>query len=93
MAYGGTAAAAYAAIAQATKASGAIVRVEPDNFLTIISKADRPLVVVASGGWLRKEYQYLSAYKGLIFFTKSKTPLSLPGGAEVVSARQIWIPG
>lgn len=95
MAYaaGGAAAARAAAIAQAIKASGAIVQVEPDDFLMILSKADRPLVVMATGGFMKTNYQYLTGYKGLIFFTKSPTELMLPGGAEVIASKKIWIPG
>jgi len=96
MAYGaggGAAAARAAAIAQAIKASGAIVQVEPDNFLMILTKMDRPLVVMATGGFVKTSYQYLTAYKGLIFFTKSPAQLLLPGGAEVIASKKIWIPG
>lgn len=95
MAYGagGAAAAARAAaIANAIKASGAIVSVDPDDFLSILSKADRPLVVMAEGGFIKTNYQYLTSYKGLIFFTKSSTPLSLPGDIELVTSDKIWIP-
>lgn len=95
MAYGaggGAAAARAAAIAQAIKASGAIVQVEPDNFLMILTKMDRPLVVMATGGFVKTSYQYLTAYKGLIFFTKSPAQLLLPGGAEVIASKKIWIP-
>ena len=91
MTYGAGGGAA-AAIAQAIKASGAIVRVEPDDFLSILGKTSRPLVVIAAGGVLRKNYRYLTAYKGLIFFTKAETPLLLPGDTELVAAKQIWIP-
>lgn len=89
---GGAAAARAAAIAQATKASGAIVSLEPDDFVKILTKTERPLVVMAMGGWIKPNYQYLTAYKGLIFFTKSKTELLLPGGIEIVSSKKIWIP-
>lgn len=92
MTYGAEGAAIYAAIAQAIKASGAIVRVEPQAFLTILSKAKDPLVVMARGGVFKASHQYLTGYKGLIFFTKSPTPLMLPGGAEVITSKQIWIP-
>jgi hypothetical protein len=95
MAYGaggGAAAARAAAIAQAIKASGAIVQVEPDDFLMILSKVDRPLVVMATGGFVKTNYQYLTAYKGLIFFTKSPAQLLLPGGVELIAAKKIWIP-
>ena len=31
--------------------------------------------------------------RGLIFFTKSPSPLHLGGDIEVISAKSIWIPG
>ena len=95
MAYGegGAAAARAAAIARAIKASGAIVSVEPDDFLSILSKTDRPLVVMAKGGFIKTNYQYLTAYKGLIFFTKSPEQLLLQSNTELVYANKIWIPG
>ena len=85
--------AAAAAVAQAIKASGAIVRVESADFLRILNLQQEPLVVQASGGFFSTSYQYLSSYKGLAFFTKSQFPLTLPSGAEVVQAQKIWIPG
>ena len=96
MAYGagGAAAAARAAaIAKAIKASGAIVQMESSDFLVILSKTSKPLVVLAEGGFLKTSYQYLTGYKGLIFFTKSPAPLQLPGDIELVMAKKIWIPG
>ena len=87
------AAAAAAAIAQATKACGVIVRVEPGDFLQILGQQDAPLVVHATGGFFSTNYQYLTSYKGLAFFSKSETPISLPRGTELVRAQKIWIPG
>ena len=85
--------AAAAAIALAVKASGTIVRVEPDEFGRILARQPSLLVVTAEGGFFSTKYQYLTSYKGLAFFTKSGVPLSLPDGTEVVAARKIWIPG
>jgi hypothetical protein len=95
MAYGagGAAAAHAAAVAQAIKASGAIVSVEPEVFIKLISRVEKPLVVVATGGTFKKNFQYLTAYKGLFFFTKAPSALMLPGGTEVITAEKIWIPG
>jgi hypothetical protein len=90
---GSSAAAAAAAIAQAIKASGAIVRVKPHWFELILSKVDEPLVVAAQGGFFSTNYQYLTAYKGLIFFTKAPAPLNLPRKVELMQAEKIWIPG
>jgi hypothetical protein len=96
MHYGGgavAAGAAAAAIAQATKASGAIVKMTPENFMKIINKMDDGLVVVAEGGIFKKNYQYLTSYKGLFFFTKSPEPLSISSRIETVLSSKIWIPG
>ena len=92
MAYSAGAAAA-AAIAQATKASGAIVNMEPQDFMTIVNRCEKPLVVMARGGTFDRGFRYLVNYRGLIFHTKSRTELMLPGKTELVLARSIWIPG
>jgi hypothetical protein len=78
--------------AQAIKASGAIVRVEPEDFLKILARTADPLVITAPGGFLSSGHEYLSSYKGLAFFTNSPEPLALPEGAEVIAAQRIWIP-
>ena len=89
----GAAAAAAAATIQAMKASGVIVRVEPDNFLAILQRQPGALVVSATGGFFSTNYQYLTSYKGLAFFAKAATPLDLPPGTEVIQAQAIWVPG
>lgn len=82
-----------AAIANAIKASGAIVKVEPSDFETIVNKTRQPLVVVVEGGLFTKNYQYLTSYKGLFFFCKSTRPVQLPSDVEVIRTKNIWIPG
>ena len=89
MAAGGAA----AAIAQAIKASGVVIRVAPYEFRKIIIRMPDPLVVIAQGGVFSTKYRYLTSYKGLAFFTKSDTPLDLPAVADVVTAERIWVPG
>jgi hypothetical protein len=81
------------AIANAVKASGAIVRIEPEDFQNIISRSENPLVIVASGGVFSRSYQYLTSYRGFILYTKTGTPVQLPGRAEVLQATKIWVPG
>ncbi len=88
----GTEAAIAAAIAQATKASGVIVRMDPDQFQQLLYPIPQPLVVVAWGGVFKKKYQYLVSYRGLAFFTATADQIHLPGGCEVVEANQIWVP-
>jgi hypothetical protein len=95
MGYAGGAAggaAAAAAVANAIKASGAIISVEPRDFLAIIGRNKNPLVVMTDKTFW-SGYKYLSSYKGLAFYTKSSEKLNLPGDVELVAAGKIWIPG
>lgn len=86
------AAAAAAAIANAVKASGAIVQLEPEEFLKILARAKDPVVVMAEGGFFKTKYGYLTSYKGLDFYCLSEEVLPLPSGAELITAGKIWIP-
>ena len=63
------------------------------EFSKLLTRVKDPLIVTAEGGFFGKTYSYLMSYKGLPFFTKSDAPLALPGGAELVKAGRIWIPG
>ena len=89
---GGAAAAAAAAAANAIKASGAIVQLDPDDFERILWKVDDPLVVTAESKFLSTTYKYLFGHRGLIFYTKTKEPLRLGGKVEVIRAKKIWVP-
>jgi hypothetical protein len=84
--------AAQAAIANAIKASGVVVRVEAGDFMTILKRIDEPLVVAGTGGVFKKHFQYLTSYKGLAFFTTSPSQLLFPSRVEMVQAKKISIP-
>jgi hypothetical protein len=90
---GAEAAAIAAMIANAVKASGTVVRIEPEEFLKILKKVDAPLVIYAEGGMISTNYQYMVSYKGFAFYCKADEPIELPKKAEVVVADKIWIPG
>jgi hypothetical protein len=81
-----------AAIANAIKASGVVVRVDSVNFQAILRKVEKPLIIYAEGGVFSTNYQYIISYKGFAFFTKSSAPLLLPSGVEIVKTNKIWIP-
>ncbi|HZE71480.1 MAG TPA: hypothetical protein VE135_18405 [Pyrinomonadaceae bacterium] len=85
-------AAAAAVIANAIKASGVVVRVEPQDFQSILGKVESPLVISAKGGLFSTKYQYMVSYKGFAFFTKSTDPLILHSGVETVATKKIWMP-
>jgi hypothetical protein len=86
------AAVAAAVIANATKASGVIVRVSAENFMAILRRVESPLVVHASGGVFSTRYHYLVGYKGLAFYAKTREPIQLPPGTELVQSESIWVP-
>jgi len=79
------------AMTEALKAIGAIVCVEPQEFLNILERIEKPLIVHAPSGFLTK-YKYLTSYKGLTFFTKSKEALLIPASVEIITAKKIAIP-
>ena len=81
-----------AAIANAIKASGVVVRVDAGDFLAVLKRVDQPLVVVSYGGVFKKQHKYLTSYKGLAFFTRSPSALVLPSRVEIIRAKSISIP-
>jgi hypothetical protein len=81
------------AIAEAIKASGAIVQLEPIDFARILVRTHEPLVVHATYGIFSTKHHYLTAYKGLFFYTKTPTPFPLPTNAELIESKKIWVPG
>ena len=87
----GAVAAAIAA-ANAIKASGAIVRIDVQDFQSIVIKSEKPLVIVSEFTFFGKYYRYLTGYKGFIFYTKSRTPFDFGSNVELMTAKSIWIP-
>jgi len=84
-------AAAHAARMNAIKASGVLVQVENKDFMGLIEEMDRPLVVYAPKN-LWSSHKYLTSYKGLAFYTKSKEALRLPSDIELINSKKISIP-
>jgi hypothetical protein len=80
------------ALASAKRASGVVVSVTPENFSKIVARVERPLVVHAAGGLFSTRYQYMTTYRGLAFYTKSRQPIKLPPDTELIAAESIWVP-
>ena len=91
MSNGGAAAAAYAAKMNAIKASGVLVQIENRDFLNMVESMQMPIVVYSPKS-LWSSHKYLTSYKGLAFYTKSKEPLRLPSDIELIISRKISIP-
>ena len=80
-------------IANAIKASGAIVKVDAETLTGILARSGKPVVVTAPGGFLGKGHKYITCYGGLYFYCTSRDEIPIPGAAEVIMAKTIWIPG
>lgn len=77
----------------AITATGAIVRIGPEEFERLLHRQKDPLIVHATSGVFTTKHLYLMSFKGLAFFTKAPEPLHLPGGSDVVEAKSISVPG
>ena len=89
---GGAAAAAHAAMINAIKASGAVVRIEEEDFRNLISKMDSGLVIEKPGGSMFSNYKYSTSYQGFIFYCRSRDAITIPSRLEKITARRIWVP-
>ena len=85
-------AAVVAAISNAVKACGALIKIEPEAFESLLTIIDDPLVVASEGGFFTKHMKYLVSYRGLIFHTKSKEPLPFDKSVLILPAKKMSIP-
>ncbi len=79
-------------VANAIKACGSIISVEPEEFLKIVSQQNEPLIVRADKKFLSRNFKYLTSFKGLTFYCKSPEQLRLPEQAQTIRAKSIVIP-
>ncbi len=63
------------------------VRVKEDEFEQIMRKVEKPLVIVQG----KRTKIYATKYNGFVFYTKTKSDLSLPSGSETIRADHIHI--
>jgi hypothetical protein len=95
MSAGAAGGAAAAAAMQAKLAMGMLVRVEPEEFLRLVEGQDNALVVRAASRkvlFFEVPWRYMTPYRGLAFWTQSKTPLGFRAKVEFVEAVQIHVP-
>ena len=83
---------AFAANSNAIKACGSIVEVDSRNFSKIVDTNPDSLYVSTLGGVFTTHYKYLTNYRGLNFYCKTKKPIHFPDSAEVIHAERMAIP-
>ena len=80
------------ALTNAIKAQGVFVEVTKEDFLTILSQSEMPLVVHAQTKIIRIRHKYLTSYRGLAFFTKLHDPIHFRAPVQMIEAKKISIP-
>ncbi|MEM7554368.1 MAG: hypothetical protein AAF378_09755 [Cyanobacteria bacterium P01_A01_bin.84] len=65
---------------------GTGVRVKCEDFMSILSKSEEPLVIFTAEGLFTKIYKYVTAYKGFVFFTESLNKLHFDSKIEIIHA-------
>lgn len=73
----------------AASVSGTMVTVEADDFLRLLQRVERPIVVHSyhKGSFLMPEnHQYMFGCQGIVFCVNSKTALDLPEGVDMVES-------
>ena len=65
---------------------GTGVHVKCEDFITILSKSEDPLVIMTAEGLFTKIYKYATAYKGFVFFTESLDKLHFGKEIELIQA-------
>ncbi len=88
----GAGAAIAAAISEAIKASGAIVRLEPVDFERMLGRLEEALVVYTETGRRKTKYEYMTSYRGFVFYTKTDMEMRVPDRCEAIKAKKMWIP-
>ncbi|MEA5513681.1 hypothetical protein [Nodularia sp. UHCC 0506] len=68
---------------------GTGVCVKLEDFLSILSKMEQPLVIITSEGYFTKIYKYVTAYKGFVFFAESLDKLDFGSNIEVIYAQNL----
>ena len=79
-------------LAQAVKATAGLIRIDAAEFQNILNRTENPIVVIAEGGFFSKSTRYLTSYRGFILYTQTRDPLHIPGRAEILRARSLWLP-
>jgi hypothetical protein len=84
--------AVHAAMIQAIRASGAIVRVEARDFDRIVRSAGDALVIRARPSAFSRKYHYMTSYRGFIFYTRTREQLQFASSVEVIEAKTVYAP-
>ena len=64
-----------------------LILVSESRFWSLITREERPVVILTSKGMLRRRVCYLYPYRGFVFYTWSR-PETLPSGTTLIPATE-----
>lgn len=77
---------------QILKMNGVFARITPEDFQNLMSRNEGLMIVASKAGLFKNQYQYLTSYKGLIFYCKGSEKLSVPGKHESIYSESVTLP-
>ena len=87
-----TAAAVARAAGEAIKTCGPIITLGSQSFYDLVRTLVDPLVVTSQTGLFGKMHHYVTTWRGLTFYARSKTALPLQDKATLLEAERITVP-
>lgn len=75
-----------------SKMNGVFVKLQPEDFQNLLSRNEGLAVVATSTTFFGTTYTYVTSYKGLVFYCKTKSQLSISSRHETIVAQSISLP-
>ncbi|MBX2966803.1 MAG: hypothetical protein KF845_11700 [Cyclobacteriaceae bacterium] len=76
----------------AQRMTGAFIKIEEADFRKILNENKGLLVIQSKTGVISKSHLYLTSYKGFVLYAKSKQPIHIPEGHEVIQVANVSLP-
>jgi hypothetical protein len=77
---------------QPIKMTGVFIRLSPEDFQNMLNRNEGLAVVTTSTSFFGITYTYVTSYKGLVFYCKAKSQLSISSRHETIVAQTISLP-
>jgi hypothetical protein len=76
----------------ALRMNGAFVKLTPEDFQNLLNRNEGLAVVTTSTTFFGTTFTYVTSHKGLIFFCKTKSQLSVSTKHETILAQTVALP-
>lgn len=75
-----------------SKMNGVFVKLQPEDFQNLLNRNEGLAVVTSSVSFFGTTFTYVTSYKGLVFYCKSKQQLSVASRHEIIRAQSVSLP-